>query len=132
MRFIATVPSGNEIPMDVGPKGGGENSAGSPFEMLIAALGGCTAIDVATILRKKRIDIQAFSVEVEYERAKEDPKFLTSVVLEYRLVSSNAEQPDLEHAITLSQEKFCSVSATVRRSGAALRRTATIQRPPAA
>jgi putative redox protein len=84
----------------------------TPMELLATALGGCTAMDVASILVKMRQPLEAFRVEVGGERAEEHPKRYTSLEVVYRL-KGNLDEEKVKRAIGLSEERYCSVEATL-------------------
>ena len=85
----------------------------TPMELLATALGGCTAMDVASILVKMRQPLEAFSVEVSGERAEEHPRRFTSLEVVYHL-KGDLDERKVERAIELSEERYCSVEATLR------------------
>jgi putative redox protein len=87
----------------------------TPMELLAAALGGCTAMDVVSILVKMRQPLESFSVEVSGERAEEHPKRFTSLEVVYRL-KGDLDERKVERAIGLSEERYCSVEATLKPS----------------
>ena len=111
-RFLATTPSGHAIPMDADREA---NSAPGPMEMLLVALGGCTASDVVSILRKKRQRLQALEVVVSGERAAEPPRVWTKLEIVYRL-HGHLEEKAVQDAIELSEGKYCSVAAMLRKT----------------
>jgi len=106
-EFAATLPSGNAVSFDGdrAHKGGG-----SPMEMLLAALGACSSVDVVVILAKKRQQLVSLSVEVSGERAAQPPMIWTKIDMLYRL-SGKLEDKAVRDAIELSQTKYCSVAA---------------------
>ena len=85
----------------------------TPMELLAAALGGCTAMDVASILVKMRQPLEAFRVEVGGERAEEHPKRFTALEVVYHL-RGDLDEKKVQRAIELSEERYCSVAATLR------------------
>ena len=87
----------------------------TPMELLATALGGCTAMDVLSILVKMRQPVESFSVEVSGERAEEHPKRFTSLEVVYRF-KGDLDERKVERAISLSEERYCSVEATLRPS----------------
>ena len=106
-EFLATMPSGQSVIFD----GASEHKNGpSPKETLLGALGACTAIDVETILRKKRQDLQSLEVIVSGEDAPEPPQVWTRIELVYRL-TGNLDEKAVRDAIELSETKYCSVAA---------------------
>ena len=109
--FIGTSPSGVSVAIDTK---GDRHSAPTPMEMLLIAVAACTGVDVISILEKKRQDITSYKIEIEGERAEDHPrkflKFHVNHIVHGRSVSEKA----LADAIALSDEKYCSVAATVR------------------
>jgi putative redox protein len=111
-QFIANMPSGHAIPIDADRT---RNSAPGPMELLLAALGACTATDVVTILAKKRQKLERLEVVVTGEKAPEPPTVWTKLELVYRLHGS-LEEAAVKHAIELSETKYCSVAAILRKT----------------
>jgi len=108
MRFIGVGPSGHTVVMDAAQEVGGEDTAARPLELMLIALGGCTAMDVVSILKKMRTPARALSVEIQAERAGEHPKAVQSAHLEYK--AEGVPQDNLDKAVSLSHERYCSVS----------------------
>ncbi len=108
MQFIGTGPSGHAVVMDAAQEVGGEDTATRPLELMLIALGGCTAMDVVSILRKMRTPARSLSVEIQAERAGEHPKAVRSAHLEYK--AEGVPQDNLDKAVSLSHERYCSVS----------------------
>ncbi|MFN2253045.1 MAG: OsmC family protein, partial [Candidatus Promineifilaceae bacterium] len=99
--------------------GGGSNKiGGSPMEYLLIGLAGCTAVDVVSILQKKRQDIVGVEVEAIGTRADDYPMVYTAVTLNYLVQGRNVDPRAVARAIQLSEEKYCSASAMFSRSGA--------------
>ena len=94
------------------------------------ALGGCTAMDVVTILTKKRANVEDFEIEVEAERADEHPKVFTRIHVKYVIVGHGVKSQDVEQAIQLSEEKYCSVSAMLGKT-AEMTSSFEVREPPA-
>ncbi len=112
--FVGESGSGHAIVMDGAPEGGGRNIGVRPMEMLLLGLGGCTAFDVVMILERGREKITGLDIELEGERASEDPKVFTQVKIHYKLKGHNLNPKAVERAIKLSEEKYCSASAMFR------------------
>lgn len=110
-RFVGTASSGHAIVVDAGEL----KSANSPMELVLIGLCGCTAVDVATILRKKREPFTALEVHAQAERADEPPKVFTSIHLVYRVRGAVARKA-VEDAVRLSEEKYCSVAAVLKQT----------------
>ncbi|HXW17903.1 MAG TPA: OsmC family protein [Candidatus Acidoferrales bacterium] len=111
-QFLANMPSGHAIPIDADRA---RNSAPGPMELLLAALGSCTATDVVTILAKKRQKLERLEVVVTGEKAAEPPAVWTRLEVVYRLFGALDEQA-VRHTIELSETKYCSVAAMLRQT----------------
>jgi putative redox protein len=112
MAFEGSAASGFTLPLDSNPEAGGENSGFRPMELLLVGLAGCTAMDVISILQKKRQDVTAFEVRVlEAERAADHPRVYTKITLEYVVTGRGIDRVAVERAVTLSEEKYCSAQA---------------------
>ncbi|MGB8315715.1 MAG: OsmC family protein [Aestuariivirga sp.] len=108
--FVGESGSGHAVVMDGAPEAGGRNVGVRPMEMLLLGLGGCTAFDVVMILEKSREKITSCEIELEAERAAEDPKVFTHVKMIYHLRGKSLKPAAVERAINLSAEKYCSAS----------------------
>jgi len=109
--FVGTTPAGRALVLDTNSQ---RSSAPSPVELLLVALGSCTATDVASILKKKRQHVLSYTVEVSGERREDYPRSFTSMKV-HHIVTGNAISPRaVEQAIELSETKYCSVAATLR------------------
>jgi len=113
-EFLATMPSGHRLAFDSDRE---HNAAPGPMEMLLAALGGCTATDIVIILKKKRQKLEGLEVDVSGERAADPPRVWTQLEIVYRLRGA-LDDAAVRHAIELSENKYCSVLATLRKSAA--------------
>ena len=113
-RFVAQSPSGHMVALDSSRE---SNGAPGPMELLLIALGSCTATDIVEILAKKRQKLEALEVEVSGERAKEPPTVWVKLELVYKL-RGILDEKAVEHAIRLSEEKYCSVAAMLRKTAA--------------
>ncbi len=102
--------SGHSVVMDGAPEAGGRNIGVRPMEMMLLGLGGCTAFDVVMILEKSREKVTGCTVELDADRASEDPKVFTAVRMIYTLTGKNLKPAVVERAINLSAEKYCSAS----------------------
>ena len=109
--FIAVSPSGHAQIIDTD---GERKSAATPMEMLLMALGACTATDVASILAKKRERITDYRIEVSGERRKEAPRSFETIHVHHVVRGHSVSQRAVAHAIELSDTKYCSVAATLR------------------
>ena len=110
VAFVGETESNHSIVMDGAPEGGGRNIGPRPMETVLAGTGGCTAYDVVAILRKSRQDITDCVVDVEADRAAEDPKVFTRIHFHFTIKGRNVKKEHVERAIHLSAEKYCSAS----------------------
>lgn len=110
MAFEADV-NGFKLVIDADEKVGGQNKGPRPKPLTLASLGGCTAMDVISILKKMRIEPTWFNVEVEGELTEEHPKYYHTIRLTYQFKGENLEMEKLQKAVDLSQERYCGVSA---------------------
>ena len=110
MAFMGEAGSGHAVIMDGAPEYGGRNIGIRPMEMLLIGLAGCTGFDVVQILKKGREAVTGCEVEVEAERASEDPKVFTRIHIAYRVSGRGLSQAKAARAVTLSKEKYCSAS----------------------
>ncbi|MBC7779368.1 MAG: OsmC family protein [Proteobacteria bacterium] len=110
VAFLGESESGHALVMDGAPEGGGRNLGPRPMETVLLGTGGCTAYDVVHILRKGRHAITDCVVEIEAERASEDPKVFTRIHFHFRVTGDRLQREAVERAIHLSAEKYCSAS----------------------
>ena len=109
--FLGITPSGHALALDTDSK---RSSAPSPVELLLVALGSCTATDVASILAKKRQHVTSYIVEVSGQRRDEYPRSYTSMKVHHILTGRSISPAAVAQAIELSETKYCSVAATLR------------------
>lgn len=110
LTMLGESGSGHGVIMDGPPELGGRNLGVRPMEMLLLGMGGCTQVDVLSILRKARQQVTDCVVELSAERAPEDPKVFTRIHVRYVLTGKGLDPKRVEHAIRLSAEKYCSAS----------------------
>ena len=111
-EFVAQMPSGHAVPFDTDRK---HNAAPGPMEMLLGALGACSSVDVIGILAKKRQKLVSLEIVISGERAANPPAVWTKIDMVYRL-SGAVEEKAARDAIELSQTKYCSVAAMLRKT----------------
>src|SRR5215211_8159715 len=109
MTFIGMPDSGFPVQMDADSSFGGSNQGVRPMEMVALGLAGCTAMDVISILRKKRQQITQFEVRVNAPRSAEHPKVFTKAQITYVVVGTNIDEMALLRSIELSMTKYCPV-----------------------
>jgi putative redox protein len=113
LNFKAKAETGVWVPMGPSAAEGREPTAATPMELLLMSLGGCTSMDVVWILEKKRVVFDDFKVEIEAEKTEEHPKVYSSIHLKFIFMGKGLKMKDLEQAVQLSAEKYCSVGAMV-------------------
>jgi len=114
ISLVGRTDSNHWVAMDGPPEFGGTNAGIRPKELLLLALGGCTASDVISILRKKRVALDAVEVHITAEQADEHPQVFTKIHLEFVVRGDDIRPEDVARAIELSETKYCSVNAMLR------------------
>ncbi len=117
MEFTGTADSGHVLRMDADEQSGGKNRGFRPMELLLVGFGGCSGMDVISILRKKRQQVTGLEIRVQGEKTDTYPKIYRSVHIEYIVTGRGIEKDAVERAITLSLDKYCSVGATLAKAG---------------
>jgi len=117
MQFQGTAGSGHTLVMDADDDSGGTNAGFRPMELLLVGFGGCSGMDVISILRKKRQQVSGLEVRVRGEKTDSYPKVYGAVHIEYVVAGTKIEKEAVERAIHLSLEKYCSVGATLAKAG---------------
>lgn len=111
-KFLCVSPSGHATPIDADSQ---SNKAPSPMELLLIALGGCTASDMVSILQKKRQKLLSLVVECSGERAPEPPKIWTKIDVVFKL-RGTLDQTAVQRSLELTRDKYCSVAAMLDKS----------------
>jgi putative redox protein len=113
-QMEAVNEDGNKLVMDAAASMGGHSTGFRPMQMLLAAIGGCSAIDVILILKKQKQEIESFEIEVEGEREKTEKEYsLFKDICIHFIIKGKVEKEKADRAIKLSLEKYCSVSKTL-------------------
>lgn len=118
MAFEAVPPSGNAFVMDAYPAVGGESGGPTPVEALLSSLAACSAMDVISILQKKQQEVTGYRVEIAGDRIPEGtwPRPFTRIVIRHIVSGINIDPVAVKRAVELSDEKYCTVIATLRNS----------------
>ena len=114
MKFEGSASSGFSLTMDSAAAHGGQDCGFRPMELVLVSLAGCTAMDVISILKKKRQDVTAFEIRVKGRSAEQHPKVYTEIEVEYVVTGRGVDPTAVERAIALSETKYCPVQATLR------------------
>jgi putative redox protein len=110
VSFVAETGSGHSVVIDGAPDAGGRDVGPRPMELVLAGTAACSAFDVVWILKKARQPIADCVVEAEAERAPADPKVFTRIHLVYRVAGRGLDARQVERAVALSKEKYCSAT----------------------
>ena len=110
VSFVVEAGSGHSIVVDGAPEAGGRNVGMRPMEMVLAGAAACTAFDVVWILKKARQPVADCVVDAEAERAAVEPKVFTRIHLRYRVAGRGLDPRQVERAVKLSKEKYCSAT----------------------
>jgi putative redox protein len=113
--FMGKGGSNHWVPMDGPPIFKGYEAGTHPFELVFIGLGGCTGMDIVTLLQKKKVKYDRFEIKINVERATEHPKVATKIDLEYLFYGKGINSKDVEETIKLSQDRYCSVSAMLKK-----------------
>ena len=114
MSFTAEI-GGHFINLDTATEFGGDDTGPSPKPLILAALGGCTAIDLVSILKKMRVDFDSLNVRVDGELSNGHPKYYNGINIIYELTGKDINAESVKKAVSLSEEKYCGVSHMLRK-----------------
>ena len=114
VTWVVSGPSGHGVVIDGSPEIGGRNLGMRPMEMVLAGLGGCTAMDVISILRKQRQAVTDCQIDLKAQRADSPPKVFTQIHLHYRIYGRQLKDAAVNRAVTLSMDNYCSVSKMLK------------------
>jgi len=112
LAFEANV-DGHKIYLDSSAEHGGKNMGPRPKPMMMIALAGCTGMDVVSILKKMRVDIESLDIEIEGDVTEEHPKRFEGMKVIYKIKGKDVSYKSVEKAVTLSKERYCGVSANL-------------------
>ena len=113
LSFTGSADSGFEVPLGSYPAVGGDDDGFRPMELMAVSLAGCTAMDVISILTKKRQAVSDFQVKVETERADQHPKVFTGAIIEYHVAGKDISESALTRAMELSADTYCPAQAMI-------------------
>jgi putative redox protein len=108
LQFVARAGKGPAVVMDTSESGGGAG----PMELMLMGTAGCTAMDVITILKKKRLNVTGFKVNISGDRAEEYPRRFTDITIEYVVFGTDLKPEGVRQAIDLSEKKYCGAMAS--------------------
>ena len=111
LAFNATADTGQTVRIDTSIEGGGLGTGMNPKKMLLAALSGCSGMDVVEVLKKMKVEFSKLTIEAEAEQTEEHPKVFKFINMVYRIDANPDDLDKVKRAVSLSQEKYCGVSA---------------------
>ena len=117
VMFVAKSGSGHSIVLDGAPEGGGRNSGMRPMELMALSVASCSSYDVVTILKKARQEISSCEADVEAVRVDSVPSVFESIHLHFRVSGTNLNAKQVQRAVELSADKYCSASIMLKNSG---------------
>jgi putative redox protein len=113
LQFVGEASSGHAIVMDGDTGVGGHNTGLRPMELLLVSLGGCTGMDVISIMKKKQQDVTGFEININGQKAESYPKKFTDITIEYIVRGRGISEEALKKSIDLSMNKYCSIKASL-------------------
>lgn len=114
IRFESTNPSGHNLFIDAGEENGGKGEGYRPKALMLSGLAGCSGIDVAGLIKKMKLDVADFSIEIDANLTEEHPKFYDKVTMAFHFYGDNLNEKKLQRAVDLSVEKYCGVMEMFR------------------
>ena len=116
MQFVGQAGSCHAIVMDTDPEFGGSNTGLRPMELLLIGVGGCSGMDIVSVLKKKKQKLTGLEVNVDGKKAEDYPQKYTDINIEYIVSGHDLSEEAVKKAVDLSMEKYCSVKATLEGS----------------
>ena len=107
LSFIGEADTGFSLPLGANPQVGGDNDGFRPMELIAIGIAGCTAMDVISVLQKKRQNVTAFEVQLRSQQAQDYPRVFTKIEIEYLISGDDIDETAVQRAIELSENKYC-------------------------
>jgi putative redox protein len=114
MKFESTNPSGHDLFIDAGPENGGNSEGYRPKALMLSALAGCSGLDVASLIKKMKLEVDDFKIEIDANLTEEDPKYYDKVTMHFHFSGTDLNEKKLQRAVDLSVEKYCGVMEMFR------------------
>ncbi|HEY5687466.1 MAG TPA: OsmC family protein [Yeosuana sp.] len=114
MKFESTNPSGHNLFIDAGPENDGKGEGYRPKALMLSALAGCSGLDVALLIKKMKLKVTGFKIEIEANLTEEHPKYYDKVTVEFHFFGKELNESKLQRAVDLSIEKYCGVMEMFR------------------
>ncbi|WJJ96977.1 OsmC family protein [Algibacter luteus] len=114
MRFESTNPSGHNLFIDAGEENGGQGEGYRPKALMLSGLAGCSGLDVAALIKKMKLNVEDFNIEIEANLTDEHPKYYDKVAMHFYFYGDDLNEKKLQRAVDLSIEKYCGVMEMFR------------------
>jgi putative redox protein len=114
MRFESTNPSGHNLFIDAGEENGGKGEGYRPKALMLSGLAGCSGLDVAALIKKMKLNVDEFNIEIEANLTEEHPKYYDKVDMLFHFYGDDLNEKKLQRAVDLSIEKYCGVMEMFR------------------
>lgn len=114
MKFESTNPSGHNLFIDAGEENGGKGEGYRPKALMLSGLAGCSGLDVAALIKKMKLEVVQFKIEIEANLTEEHPKYYDKVAMHFHFYGQNLNEKKLQKAVDLSVEKYCGVMEMFR------------------
>jgi putative redox protein len=118
MKFESTNPSGHNLFIDAGPENDGNGEGYRPKALMLSALAGCSGLDVASLIKKMKLDVADFKIDIEANLTEEHPKYYNKVAMHFHFYGDQLSEKKLQKAVDLSVEKYCGVMEMFRQFAA--------------
>lgn len=114
MKMESNNPSGHKLFIDASPEDGGNGEGYRPKALMLSSLAGCSGLDVTSLIKKMKLEVDDFTIEIDAELTEEHPKIYHKVSVEYHFFGKNLDEAKLKKAVDLSVEKYCGVMEMFR------------------
>ena len=118
MKFESTNPSGHKLLIEAGEENGGKGEGYRPKALMLSALAGCSGLDVASLIKKMKLEVDDFKIEIEANLTQEHPKYYNKVAMHFHFTGNSLNEKKLQKAVDLSIEKYCGVMEMFRKFAA--------------
>lgn len=118
MKFESTNPSGHNLFIDAGAENGGNDEGYRPKALMISGLAGCAGLDVASLIKKMKLDVDSFKIEIDANLTEEHPKYYDKVEMNFHFYGNHLDEKKLQRAVDLSAETYCGVLEMFRQFAA--------------
>lgn len=118
MAFESNNPSGHSLKIDIAKEDGGDSSGFRPKALMLSSLAGCSGLDVVSLMKKMKLEVDEFTIETIANLTNEHPKYYDKVIVEFHFHGKNLQEKKLQRAVDLSVEKYCGVMEMFRQFAA--------------